>query len=230
MSGEVDAYDRARRRVDSLVRDLGADALATPVAACPRWSVADAVAHLSAITVDVANDNLDGVGTDAFTARQVAERSDQPIAVTLDQWAEHAPALTGAFEGFPFELAAGPAVGDLYSHELDLRFALGEEIVVDDVAVAATIRYYVGVLGERLTGVGAPALRIRAGDAEVVAGEGEPASTVGAEPVEMMRALTGRRTLDEIRQLDWDGDVEPYVEVFSQYGATTGSLGETRDG
>ncbi|MCZ7529287.1 MAG: maleylpyruvate isomerase family mycothiol-dependent enzyme [Acidimicrobiia bacterium] len=125
MGTDADAYDRSRRRVDALVRDLDADALATPVAACPGWSVADLVAHLSAITVDVADGNIDGVGTDAYTARQVFERADQPIALTLDQWAEHAPALTGAFESFPFEMAAGPAVGDVYTHEIDLRFALG---------------------------------------------------------------------------------------------------------
>ncbi len=218
MGTDADAYDRSRRRVDALVRDLGADALATPVRACPGWSVADLVAHLSAITVDVANGNIDGVGTDAYTARQVAERADQPIALTLDQWAEHAPALTGAFEGFPFEMAAGPAVGDLYTHELDLRFALGEEVVVDDDAVATTLRYYADALGKRLTGANKPALRIRAGGDEYLVGEGEPAATVSADPIPAIRALTGRRTLDQIRELDWDGDAEVYLEVFSDYG------------
>lgn len=212
------AYERCRQRVDALVRDLGADALATPVRACPGWSVADLVAHLSAITVDVANGNIEGVGTDAYTARQVAERADQPIGMTLDQWAEHAPALTGAFEDFPFELAAGPAVGDLYTHELDLRFALGEEIVVDDDAVATTLAYYAAALGKRLTGASIPALLIRAGGAEHAAGDGEPAATVGADPVPMIRALTGRRTLDQIRAFDWEGDPEPYLEIFSEYG------------
>lgn len=227
MSAHADTYDRIRQRVDALVRGLDTDALSTPVSACPGWSVADLTAHLAAIPADVAAGNLDGVGTDAYTARQIDERRGRAIGEVLDEWEEHAPTLSGAFDAFPFEVAAGPAIGDAHTHELDIRHALGAEIVVDDDALAVTITYYAGSLGTRVGAAGLPALRVVAGADEHVVGEGEPAATVTAPPLEMARALTGRRTLDEVRALVWNGDPEPYLEVFSQYSSTPTSLGES---
>ena len=41
-----------------------------------------------------------------------------------------------------------------------------------------------------------------------------PAATIKIEPFELMRALTGRRSRDQIRAYDWSGDPEPYVPAF----------------
>jgi hypothetical protein len=52
-----------------------------------------------------------------------------------------------------------------------------------------------------------------------VVGDGVPQATVTAPPFELFRALSGRRSLDQIRDFSWDGDPEPYLGVFSPFEA-----------
>jgi hypothetical protein len=40
---------------------------------------------------------------------------------------------------------------------------------------------------------------------------------VAADPFELFRALSGRRSLDQVRALAWVGDPEPYLELFAPY-------------
>lgn len=42
-----------------------------------------------------------------------------------------------------------------------------------------------------------------------------PAGSLKIEPFELMRALTGRRSADQIRAYDWSVDPEPYLPVFT---------------
>jgi hypothetical protein len=44
-----------------------------------------------------------------------------------------------------------------------------------------------------------------------------PAATVSAEAFELFRAISGRRSADQIRAMAWDGDPEPYVSTVSPY-------------
>jgi hypothetical protein len=66
-----------------------------------------------------------------------------------------------------------------------------------------------------------PALRLRTGDREWVVGDGIPQATVTAPPFDLLRALSGRRSLDQIRAFSWEGDPEPYLEVFSPFDPPT---------
>jgi hypothetical protein len=50
-----------------------------------------------------------------------------------------------------------------------------------------------------------------------VEGAGAPAATLSAAPFELFRALSGRRSLDQVRSLAWDGDPAPYLEVLAPY-------------
>jgi hypothetical protein len=49
----------------------------------------------------------------------------------------------------------------------------------------------------------------------------EPAVAVGgvgvAEPFELFRALSGRRSAGQVRSLAWDGDPAPYLDVLAPY-------------
>jgi hypothetical protein len=40
---------------------------------------------------------------------------------------------------------------------------------------------------------------------------------VTAEPFELFRSLSGRRSRDQIRAMDWTRDPEPLLEVLSPY-------------
>ena len=63
-------------------------------------------------------------------------------------------------------------------------------------------------------------LRVRSGNNEWVTGEGEPGATLEAPLFELFRALSGRRSADQIRGYDWSGDREPYIPAF-EYGPFT---------
>jgi hypothetical protein len=55
------------------------------------------------------------------------------------------------------------------------------------------------------------------GDREWVEGYGPPAAALAADPFELFRALSGRRSLDQVRTLARDGDPKPYLDVLSPY-------------
>ena len=46
-------------------------------------------------------------------------------------------------------------------------------------------------------------------------GDGEPTVSVDLEPLEALAALTGRRSLDQVRAYAWDGDVDPWLPAFT---------------
>src|SRR5438105_1721599 len=94
------------------------------------------------------------------------------------------------------------------------------------VVPLVTIDYYVHGLARRIAAAGLPALRLSAGQHQFDAGDGEPGAHVTAEPFELARMLGGRRTLDEMRALHWDGDPEPYLPLLSNYGTPSQPLGE----
>jgi len=52
---------------------------------------------------------------------------------------------------------------------------------------------------------------------DIVTADVTPAGSLKIEPFELMRALTGRRSAEQIKAYDWSVDPEPYLPVF-QFG------------
>jgi Mycothiol maleylpyruvate isomerase N-terminal domain len=63
-------YEGGRRRIVELVADLDDRSAATPVSACPEWSVHDVIAHLAGVCADIMAGNVAGAATDPWTAAQ----------------------------------------------------------------------------------------------------------------------------------------------------------------
>lgn len=86
--GELgDAYHGVRMRVTDLVSAAGDHAVLKIAPATPDWTVKDNLAHLTGITADIVNGNLNEVGTDEWTAAQVDARRgafDQPGALRVE--------------------------------------------------------------------------------------------------------------------------------------------------
>ena len=61
--------------------------------------------------------------------------------------------------------------------------------------------------GRVLASRGLPPVRFvtEEGD-DIIAGDGEPAATVTASRFDLFRALTGRRSLEQIDEFAWNGD------------------------
>lgn len=218
-------YGATRERVGSLVRDLDDAAAATPVPACPDWTVHDVVAHLAGTVTDVLAGNLDGVGGDVWTGAQVAARRDVPIADLVDEWDKGAPQFEDGLRAIGGAMAA-TAVSDVFQHEQDVRNAIGRQGGRDHDVMLTIVESYVPGLARRIGEAGLGSLHIEAGAHGFTAGDGDPVATVRAEPFELVRAMGGRRTVDEIRALDWDGDPAPYAPLFSNYGIPNASIGE----
>jgi uncharacterized protein (TIGR03083 family) len=218
-------YAAGRERISGLVRDLDDEQASITVPACPVWTVHDVVAHLAGTVTDVLAGRLDGVASDAWTAEQVEARRDVSIPALLDEWSEGSPYYEDGLRAIGAPLA-GTAISDQFQHEHDIRGALDRKGGRDLEVLLTTIESYVPGLTARITEAHLPALRLEAGAHGFDAGEGAPATTLTAEPFELARLLGGRRTIDEMRGLHWEGDAEPYLPLLSAYGLPRASLGE----
>lgn len=213
MSEHGDAYRSGRARLTALVSDLDDDALERPVPACPGWRVKDVCGHLVGLAADVMDRNTDGAGSDAWTAAQVDARRGRTVDELIAEWDERGPELEALLDKLK-PAAAHNIVGDIATHEADVRGALGRVDGRESDAVRLAFDGYVRHLAGRITQAGLPALRVGG----LVAGDGEPASSVDADRFELLRALTGRRTVEQVRAFGWTGDAETYLPIFSSYG------------
>jgi uncharacterized protein (TIGR03083 family) len=210
-------YGSCRERITALAADLTDEQAATPVAACPGWSVHDVVAHLVGSTADVLAGRMDGIGSPAWTAAQVEARRDASIAEMLTEWSTAAPQFEDGLRMIGGQMAA-LGVADAWNHEQDLRDALGLPRSNDPAVEHTAIAGYAPMVNGTWASDGVAPLEIAAGDEIVVSGDGEPGAKVTGTPYELARALAGRRTEAQLRALTWHGDADPYIAVLAGMG------------
>ncbi len=213
---EVDvgaAYAAGRERVVALVAGLPVEQAAMPVPACPEWRVQDVLAHISGVCVDILAGRLDGAGTDPWTEIQVSARRDLPIDDIVAEWNEAAAQVEPMAKDF------GPAgaqwVFDFSTHEHDIRGALDAPGARDADTWWISLEFitpgfHAAVAEHRL-----PPLRIVTGPRIWEPESVEPVETLTADPFEFGRAISGRRSPDQIRAFDWSTDPEPYLAAFT---------------
>ena len=219
------AYRETRERVTELITSLSDEEVERMVPACPEWSVKDLFGHLAAIATDVVEGRYDGVGSPEWTARQIEERKQRGVEEIAQEWAESGAQVEAAIDGM-HPAAGGGLNGDAVTHEQDARGAVMRPGGTDTAGFAIALDSYTRFFGKRLKNAGIPAVEVNAGDKTWVAGNGDPQVSVSAEPFEMLRSLTGRRTREQVRALDWSGDPEPYLDLFSMYGTPEAELEE----
>ena len=220
-----EAYAATRKRIVDLVDDLDKQQAQLVVPACPAWTVRELIAHLAAVAVDTSTGNLEGVGSEGWTQRQLDERSDHTLGELVDEWAGVAAQIEGALDHFP-KWAAALSVGDTVTHEHDLRGALGRAGARDSDAVKMSVTTYARWFSRKVKDAELSGVLVRWTDGEWVAGDGEPALTVEAPTFEMLRGLTGRRTRAEVTGFDWSDDPGRYLDLFTPYRMPERSLGE----
>jgi uncharacterized protein (TIGR03083 family) len=209
--GEVaQAYRGCRERIIDIVAGLDVRQAQVTVPTCPDWTVHDVVAHLSGNLADAVAGRLDGAPTDDLTAQQIAVRRKLSAADVIEEWNEHAlvvePLMDGAGD------IARQGVADAVSHEHDIRAALGVPGARDSDAVRIGLAFAAGRLVES-AGARGVSLLVRTGDGwEHGAGGAEVILT--AEPFELLRAITGRRSVGQLREMEWKGDYESAIPAF----------------
>jgi uncharacterized protein (TIGR03083 family) len=213
MADLATAYTGGRARIIELVADLDEEEATTIVPGCPDWTVKDVVSHVTGICSDILAGNIDGVATDPWTKAQVDARRPLPLSQIVAEWREVGPQVEAMLPSFPPEPAA-QLVGDLTTHEHDVRGALGRPGARDSDAIAIGLEFVASNFVTEVAGRALPALSVRAGDSEWVDAGARPVVSVSADRFELVRALTGRRSASQLRRLKWDGDPEPYLPAF----------------
>lgn len=208
-------YQQTRERLTTLVSGLDEAQLATPVPACPGWSVADVVGHLAAITDDVLAGRLTGPPSEAETAAQVQRFRGRPMAQTLAGWADQAPRFAEIIAAFE----VWPAVIDVASHEQDVRGALGRPGARDTETIRLLARWL-------MTHLRVPVpLRVMVEGTLFLAGpDGEPALELATTWYEAFRWRMGRRSRGQLAAMDWSGDPAPALDHLVVFGPATADV------
>jgi uncharacterized protein (TIGR03083 family) len=212
MTDYAETYRALRGRVSDLVRDADEEQLERLAPAAPEWRVRDLVAHLSGITADINAGNLDGVATDAWTARQVDTRRDWSIDRVLDEWDTEGAKVEAVMSSLP-EIAVAQMTMDAATHEHDIRGALDRPGGRDTEAMDVGFDFGVQVLAGTVDQADAT-LRIETDAGSCTLGSGARQIGVRADRFELVRAMTGRRSVDQMRGYDWDGEALPELLVL----------------
>jgi len=208
------AYAQMRERLSAVLADVDdATAAAAPVPACPGWSVADLTAHVYGVAQDVADGNVDGAGTDPWTASQVERFAPMGLSTMVEQWNAIAPGLEEALSGFPAEITAR-IVFDSGTHEHDLRGALGRPGAREADTVVIGLEFMAGGLDGFATGRGLPGLELVTPGVTSTIGDGPVRVRLATDTFSLYRVLAGRRSVSQILALPWEGDATPYLSVF----------------
>ncbi len=213
----MNATEMYRAVQDSMIEfygSLSTEDTMQMVPTCPEWTVKDVLAHVVGICSDFRADRREGSGGEAWTTAQVTARAENDVDEMLAEWAD----LGGFMDEFfgANEDMAWALVADLVTHEHDVRLALDRPGDRTGVAVTASAQRYADRFLERVADSDLDSVAVvidgsRRGDpdADVV---------VKGSAFELLRAFTGRRSLDQIETMDWSGDSSGYLGLISAYG------------
>ena len=226
MSEASSAYRGCRERIGELAANLSPDELTRTIPACPDWTVTDLVAHLAGVAEDFGAGNLDKAGSDAWTKAQIARRSKLEMPALIRDWDDISRQLDPSLDEIPAGVAA-MLISDAVTHEHDLRGAVNRPDARDSDAMWIALNRNIRRFGKRSKDAELPSVVVRCEGRHWQAGVLEPSLELKADRFELLRALTGRRTIQEITSLAWTGDSKPYIELVSSYPVARNSLTES---
>lgn len=182
-------YRESRRRVRELISPLTSDELTVTVPACPRWSIADLLAHLAgASACHVEGSTVGRPGSEEWTGAQVEARRGRSKEQLLTEWERYAPLV----EQLPVSSDSWwPILHDMLSHEADLRGAIGAPQLPGD-ALTAPFAKLLPILHAELAPLGTVLLDLDEQRIEI--GTGKPDLVVTASRFEFWRGYFGRRS------------------------------------
>ncbi|MGK4584696.1 maleylpyruvate isomerase family mycothiol-dependent enzyme [Kitasatospora sp. HPMI-4] len=201
------AYRGSREGITGLV--LGRPGAAgVPVPACPGWTVRDVVGHL----VEVCR----AVAADAPGNLWEVPHTDSGTGLTglLAEWERLDGRVEQVLTDSP-QLRHTMMMMDAFTHELDLRGALRAPVVAAHPSYPSALDLVVRGFSISVRAHGLPALRIGTPGAEWLAGDGEPAATLHGHRHDLLRSLTGRRTLGQISELAWSAAPQTWLPAFA---------------
>ena len=209
-------YAKKRAELTELVLGLSAVELERRVPATPAWRVRDAFAHVVGINTDLNAGNYGRDDPAGWTAAQVDRSRGRSVADLAAEWERESVTFEAGLRLFGYELGSH-YVGDLHAHLQDVRSTLGLPADRDELTVLVALDFYLESTDAALRDASPGAMEIHAGAERHQVGDGEIVATVVAEPFEILRALSSRRSLRQIRSLEWTGDAETMAARMSRY-------------
>ena len=206
------AYKSLREQLTDLLAEREAAELEQLAPATPEWRVRDIVSHMAGVCDDVVNGNMAGAPSNAWTQAQVEKRLDWPFPRVVDDWTEHGTAV----ESFMNDIggAMGQMVFDAWTHEQDVRGALGQPGGRDGDALDIAFDWFVdaNVTAATPEQRGTLVLVTEVGEARL-GPHSAATTTIRVSRYEFLRSVTGRRSLRQVQSLDFDG-VPPHEVLY----------------
>ena len=240
------AYEQGRARITELLREGGSEAAKLRVPACPAWTVKDLIAHLQHVAEEYSAghyvyrslefdrpdryEDLDrNARNEEWADAGVAARRGRSLDELLEAWESSAghlyrmmttdPALPDPHEN---EMLAWAALGDFAIHYQDLHGAL--HLAADRDAYCTKLGFAslpIMFAAHASTVPGVRPLRLVTERGEVVIGGGgsddAEVPSLELDWFELYRAMSGRRTRQQIQRLLDPLDSEFYIEAFTLY-------------
>lgn len=244
MGDLADVFEDTRMSIRSLLESRSAEDLDRSVPATPDWRVRDVVAHLVGDVECLTRGDFpreffrsfgdpDAVTSlNAWTSGQVSQREGRSLQELFKEWDAVVEPLLRMMRGQqPWPEGVPPfadvvLITDIGVHQQDLYGAFGIERDRESPPVKIGVAGYTATLDMRLRADGVGAIGFEAPGKSWTAGGDEPETTLRASRFELFRALSGRRSLEQLRSLDWQGDPEPFLGYFYPYGVREQALVE----
>ena len=221
------AYRDLRVRLTDVLASADQAALDAVAPATPEWRVRDVAAHLAGVCDDFVHGRMADVAATGsllvavsslervndWTDAQVARRAEWSIDQVLDDWAEQAVQVEATMNAL--HPAIGQMVVDAVTHEHDIRGGLGMRGGRNSPAMVIAVDWLLYPLSKRLKNDGLGTLRIQHEGGVAELGAGAPVTRLGTTRFEFVRAVTGRRSMAQMRAMGWDGPLDPRVLILA---------------
>lgn len=204
-----DAVDR----VCDLVTGASPEQMERTVPACPDWTARDLLSHMVGVGADVLAGEEADDHNEAWTQAHVDARTDRDVAELVQEWQD----LADGLEAWMRENGPRP-LADVTIHEQDLRGVLDAPGAGDSPQVATVREWMVDRFAAAVEPLPPIALVGREWSWCSTGEVADAATRVEAGDLDLFRALTSRRTAEELRSWTTAGDVDPYLDAFAGLG------------
>lgn len=199
------AYLGVRQRLTAMLEVLTPQQWEQTVPHCSAWTVRQTLSHLAGVVDDAINANLAGVGTDPWTAVQVAKRESLTGPEILEEWAKWAPFVEARFT--QLGLAGAQGVFDAVTHEQDLRFGLNQPGGRDSEALRVGLYFIASRLATKVEA------QLIVDGVPVFSNVAAPSFTLTASLFDTIRAASSRRSASEMACMALEGDRDAFMAI-----------------
>jgi uncharacterized protein (TIGR03083 family) len=204
-------YRETRERIAVFLSGATDEMWERPVPHCSEWTVRETVAHLSGVVDDAINGNMEGVASDAWTAKQVTKRADMSGPTIVEEWLTYGPFVDA--RATEVGLALHQLLFDVVNHEHDIRFAIGEPGARDSDAVWIGAHFVASRMPAMLKEKGSSAIALIVDGIAMTS----PADVeLHTSAFDLIRLACGRRSVEQISQMEWIGNASNHFDkVFA---------------